>query len=123
MSGNSGRDTAGRFASGNPGKRRGARNRATMAALSLMEGQSEALSCKAVQMALGGDTTALRLCLERLVPPVKDTPIQFDLPAMQCARDASESRQCCGEIKGRCTKTLIVLFHALRRTCGHTGTG
>ena len=91
MSGNSGRDTAGRFASGNPGKRRGARNRATMAALSLMEGQSEALSCKAVQMALGGDTTALRLCLERLVPPVRDAPIQFDLPAMQCARDASDA--------------------------------
>ena len=42
-------------------------------------------------MALGGDTTALRLCLERLVPPVKDAPIQFYLPAMQCARDASDA--------------------------------
>ena len=91
MSGNSGRDTAGRFAAGNPGKKRGARNRATLAALSLMEGQSEALSRKAVEMALDGDTTALRLCLERLAPPAKDAPIQFDLPAMQCARDASDA--------------------------------
>lgn len=38
-------------------------------------------------MALEGDTVALRLCLERLVPPRKDVPITFDLPAITNAGD------------------------------------
>jgi len=33
-----------------------------------------------VQLALGGDLTCLRICLERLVPPKKDAPIEIDLP-------------------------------------------
>jgi hypothetical protein len=60
-----------------------------MAALALLDGQAEALTQKAVQLALAGDTTALRLCLERLVPPRKDAPIAFTVPAMQSAVDAA----------------------------------
>jgi hypothetical protein len=42
--------------SGNPGgRRRGSCNRATLAAASLLAGESEALTRKAVEMALGGD--------------------------------------------------------------------
>ncbi len=33
-------------------------------------------------MALEGDTTALRLCLERILPPRKGRPITFTLPKM-----------------------------------------
>lgn len=40
-------------------------------------------------MALGGDGAALRLCLERIAPPRKDAPIQFNLPPMQSAADAA----------------------------------
>jgi hypothetical protein len=40
-------------------------------------------------MALGGDATALRLCLERIVPPRKD--VTFDLPRMETARDAAKA--------------------------------
>ena len=59
--------------SGNPaGKAPGTRHKATQAALALLEGEGEALTRKAVQMALAGDTTALRLCLERIAPPAKD---------------------------------------------------
>ena len=85
-----GRDTAGRFAAGNTGRPAGARNRTTMAVLELLEGQAEALSHKAVEMALSGDTVALRLCLERLAPPRKDAPVQFPLPQMRSAHDAAE---------------------------------
>jgi hypothetical protein len=53
--------------SGNPaGKKAGARHQATKAALALLSG---GLTRKAVELALAGDVTALRLCLERLVPP------------------------------------------------------
>jgi hypothetical protein len=60
-----------------------------MAALAILDGQAEALTQRAIQMALAGDTTALRLCLERLVPTRKDAPVTFTLPAMQSAADAA----------------------------------
>ncbi len=56
-----------------------------------MEGQAEALSHKAVEMALAGDTVALRLCLERLAPPRKDVPVQFSMPQMTTTNDAAEA--------------------------------
>ena len=63
--------------SGNPaGRPKGALNRSTVAAMALLEGEAEALTRRAVDLALAGDTVALRLCLERLVAPVKDRPIQ-----------------------------------------------
>ena len=49
--------------SGNPaGRPVGSRNKATLLALQLLEGEAEALTRKAVEQALEGDTTALRLC-------------------------------------------------------------
>ena len=84
-----GRNAAGRFAPGNPGKPTGSRHRATMAALALLDGQAEALTRKAVEMALAGDVTALRLCLERIAAPRRDAPVAFALPAVQSAGDAA----------------------------------
>lgn len=86
-----GRTSAGRFAAGNPGKPRGARHKATQAALTLLDGEAGALTRKAVEMALAGDTTALRLCLERIAPPRRDAPVQFDLPPMRSAKDAAQA--------------------------------
>src|SRR5262245_41119418 len=45
------------------GKPRGARHRTTLAAEALLDGEAEALTRKAVELALNGDSTALRLCL------------------------------------------------------------
>src|SRR6056297_858504 len=84
------RDARGRFGPGNPGRPRGARNRATQAALALLDGEAEALSRKAVELALGGDPTALRLCLERIAPPRKDAPVSFEVPEMTSAADVAE---------------------------------
>src|ERR1700730_15620800 len=48
--------------SGNPaGRRVGCRNKTTLAAATLLAGEAEALTRKAVELALGGDPTALRL--------------------------------------------------------------
>lgn len=86
-----GRDAEGRFTSGNSGRPAGSRHKTTLAILSLLDGQAEALSQKAVDLALQGDTVALRLCLERIAPPRKDAPVAFDLPSMSSAEDAAKA--------------------------------
>lgn len=90
---NTGRKTDGTFAEGNAlgGKPKGARHRTTLAIEALLEGQHEALTQKAVSMALAGDTVALRLCLDRIAPPRKDAPISIALPAVRSATDAVEA--------------------------------
>ena len=75
------------FAKGNPGKPKGARHKATIAAEALLDGEAEKLTRKAIEAALGGDMCALKLCLSRLVPPRRDRPIAFDLPAIKGAAD------------------------------------
>ena len=35
-----------------------------------------------------GDIPALRLCLDRILPPRKDSPVAFDLPEMKTLNDA-----------------------------------
>ena len=75
--------------SGNPaGKKPGTRHTTTRAVEALLEGQHEALTKKAVAKALEGDMTAMRLCLDRIAPPRKDSPITFDLPQIKSAVDA-----------------------------------
>jgi hypothetical protein len=56
----------------------------------LLEGQAQALTQKAVEMALAGDTVALRICIERICPIRRDRPVSFELPAVTCARDAAD---------------------------------
>lgn len=66
--------------SGNPkGRGEGSRNRVTVAAETLLDGEAEALTRKAIDMALAGDGTALRLCIERLMPVKKERRVKFDL--------------------------------------------
>jgi Family of unknown function (DUF5681) len=84
--------TRGRFEpgrSGNPGGRpAGSRNRTTVALELLLDGEAENLTRKAVEMALTGDTTAMRLCMDRIYPARKDTPVSFDMPKLETAADA-----------------------------------
>lgn len=91
MTRKSGRNTDGTFAEGNRGKPRGARHKATQAVLAMLDGEAEALTRKAIDMALQGDGSALRLCLERLAPPRKDAPLRFDLPPMEGAQSAAST--------------------------------
>ena len=72
--------------SGNPGgRRRGSRNKTTLAAAALLAGEAEALTRKAVEMALTGDPTAMRLCMERVLPPCRERTIKFSLPPIEGA--------------------------------------
>lgn len=86
-------DEVGKFASGNPGRPKGARHKVTRAVEELLEGQSEAITQKAIDKALEGDATALRLCLERIAPARKDPPVRFDLPAINDASEAAQAAQ------------------------------
>jgi hypothetical protein len=74
--------------SGNPeGRPRGSRNKATMAVEALLDGDAEGIARKAVEKALEGDMAALRLCLERLLPPRRDRPVTFELPKIETVND------------------------------------
>jgi hypothetical protein len=74
--------------SGNPaGRPRGSRNRSTLAAEILLEGEAEALTRRAIELALEGDTTALKLCLERIVPRRRSRSVAFDLPSIDRVED------------------------------------
>jgi len=69
--------------SGNPaGKPKGTLHKATQAVMNLLEGETEALTRKAVELALEGDTTALKLCLDRIAPTLKPCaqPIRLNMP-------------------------------------------
>jgi hypothetical protein len=77
-------------ASGNPaGKPKGARHRTTLAAEALLEGEAEALTRKAIELAKDGDGPALRLCLDRIIPPRKDRPTPFKLRQIEDAAQAT----------------------------------
>ena len=86
-----GRNPDGTFAPGNPGRPRGARHKTTLAIEELLDGEAEALTRKAIELAKGGDMAALRLCLERIAPARKDAPVRFHLPAINSAREAAEA--------------------------------
>jgi len=41
------------------------------------------LTRKAVEMALAGDPTAMRLCMERVLPPCRERTVKFRLPPIE----------------------------------------
>jgi len=74
--------------SGNPsGRPKGARNRTTVALERLLDDEAENITRKAIELAQDGDTVALRMCLDRLIPPRKDRPITFALPPIKTTDD------------------------------------
>lgn len=78
--------------SGNPaGCPRGSRHKATLAIEALLDGEGEALTRKAIEMAKGGDQTAMKLVLDRIVSPRKDRPVKFELPPIETAADAAKA--------------------------------
>jgi hypothetical protein len=105
--------------SGNPaGKPKGARHRVTLATEALLDGEAEALTRKAIEMALAGDGAALRLCLERILPIRRERPVRFQLPPSQSASDmvtAIIKGVAAGEITPGEAAELVKLVEALVR--------
>ena len=67
--------------SGNPkGRVKGTPNKRTQLA-KLLEPYAEKLIEKMIELALGGDTGSLRLCIERLIPKINSESTGIELPA------------------------------------------
>lgn len=74
--------------SGNPkGRPAGSRNKVTLAMEKLLDKDARAITNKAISLAKAGDTVALRLCLERIYPPRKGSPVTFALPDLTNSGD------------------------------------
>ncbi len=53
-----------------------------------MDGEAEAITRKAIEMALDGDMTAMRLVMDRIMPPRRERPVMFSMPKLETAGDA-----------------------------------
>jgi Family of unknown function (DUF5681) len=75
--------------SGNPhGRPSGSRNKASLAMEALLDGEADTITRVAIEKAKEGEAAALRLCLERILPPRKDRPVSFSLPQLATVTDA-----------------------------------
>ena len=75
--------------SGNPaGRPKGSRHKALMAIDLMLDGESEAITRKAIELAKAGDLTAIRICLDRTAPARRDRTVAFALPRMETVADA-----------------------------------
>ena len=76
------------------GRPRGSRNRVARVCQDTLDSYAENLMKKCVLQALQGNTTAMRLCMERLMPARRQRTLQFKLPPIKTITDvavASES--------------------------------
>ena len=64
-------------------------NRVTLAIQSLLDDEGEELTRKTIELAKDGDLIALRLCLDRICPPIKSRPFSIDLPDVKTAEGVS----------------------------------
>lgn len=82
------RDRKGRFSKGNPGKPKGARSQTTLAIEQLLGKEAMKLTRKAVKAALAGDSSALKLCMERIAPVRKGRVVTVtNFPKVASAAD------------------------------------
>jgi hypothetical protein len=78
--------------SGNPnGRPKGARNKTTVAAEALLEGEAETLTRKLIDIAKEGDVSALRFWLERIFPARRDRVVTVDMPEIASVQDAGRA--------------------------------
>jgi hypothetical protein len=77
------------FPKGNPGRRRGSKNKATLLALSLAGDQGEELLRKAFEIAMNGNVPLMKFLLDRILP--KERPVQLQLPRVDYADDSVDA--------------------------------
>jgi len=73
------------FAKGNGGRKLGSRNRASLLADALLEGEEEELVRKGIELAKAGDPQMLKFFLDRILS--KDRPVKIDLPPIESRGD------------------------------------
>ncbi len=73
------------------GRPAGSRNNATIMMEEMLEGDADAIVRKAIELAKTGNETALRLCLDRLIPPRRDRTVRLTLPADLATAEGNSS--------------------------------
>ncbi|MBR0660210.1 hypothetical protein [Neoroseomonas oryzicola] len=86
-----GRTARGQFAAGNAGRPRGSRHVVLKMLDTIGEENAQAVWQKALDLAKGGDTTALRLVLERVMPARRMNPVKIDLPKIESTGDVVDA--------------------------------
>ena len=77
------------FAKGNPGRKPGSKNKATLLATGLAHEQGEELLSKAIEMAMGGNVAMMKFLLDRILP--KERSIHLELPDLAYAHDGVDA--------------------------------
>ena len=117
------RDARGRLLPGSKLHTGGSRHRTTRLAYAMFEEQSEEVIQAVITAAKEGDATAMKLVVERIVPPRKSVPIKIDLPPVNCADDAKAAislvleAQCSGEIAPDQAEDLLKSIETFIRVC------
>ena len=89
------------------GRPKGSRNKTTRKAQELLDKYYEPITQKTISMAIKGDSVAMRLCMERLIPARRDGYVHLPLPAAKTVADvaASSARVLQGVARGQITPT------------------
>ncbi|ADI39322.1 conserved hypothetical protein (plasmid) [Waddlia chondrophila WSU 86-1044] len=78
--------------SGNPcGKAKGTKNKATLAAEVLLEGELEGICRSLIAQAREGNIQAIKLVLDRVLPPKRNPTVSIELPQLKSSSDALEA--------------------------------
>lgn len=78
--------------SGNPkGKAKGTKNKATRLIESLMQSELDNIGQKLIELALAGNLQAIRLVLDRIMPPKTSRSIEIEIPKIKNTTDALQA--------------------------------
>ena len=104
------------------GRPRGSRNKRTIELQEMLNEHGTAVVKKCVFMALQGDVAAMRLCMERLLPPCKQSPAQFPLPLIATIAEIMQAQAAVldgfsrGELTGAHAVTMSELLDKYRHS-------
>jgi hypothetical protein len=82
------------FAPGNTlgrGRPTGSRNKANSPAQDLLDKYTPHLVSKCIDLAMKGDRSAMRVCMERISPARRDAPIRMSLPSIRTVQDVDKA--------------------------------
>jgi len=75
------------------GRPRGSRNKTSTLAQELLDSYSEPLIRKCIMMAMHGDTTAMRLCMERILPSRRELPVKIGKLSTRTAEELAKASE------------------------------
>jgi hypothetical protein len=97
------------------GRPPGSRNKIGSVVQEALESHAETLMKKCVMLALQGNLTAMKLCIERLVPAPRQRVIKFKLPAIKTITDLTVASEAVvrGATRGQLTPSEGQSFTAM----------